>query len=279
VGSAEAKINPSRRHGDTEKNLDSASSMRRIAVEDHGQLARVTFTHPPLNVIDFQMMDVLLAALQQLEQRREISEVIIGGDERGFSAGVDVAVHTPDLIRTMLQKFHGLILALVKFPKITIAQVHGACFGGGAELAMVCDMCFTTPDAKWGFPEITLGCYPPVACTALAALVGQKRAADLVFTGRTFRGEDAAEWGLANDAHLEGELQKAIQRTVDHILKLSPAALAVAKKAFYAWDSMHLDKGLARAEKIYLEELMQTEDVKEGIEAWMEKRKPVWTGK
>jgi cyclohexa-1,5-dienecarbonyl-CoA hydratase len=140
-------------------------------------------------------------------------------------------------------------------------------------------MCFTTPDAKWGFPEITLACYPPVACTALAALAGQKRAADLVFTGRIFSGKEAAEWGLANEAHAEGALQQAIQRTVDHLLKLSPAALAMAKKAFYAWDSMHLDKGLARAEKIYLEELMQTDDVKEGIAAWMEKRKPVWKGK
>jgi cyclohexa-1,5-dienecarbonyl-CoA hydratase len=253
--------------------------MRRIAVETHGQVTYITLAHPPLNVIDFQMMDELLAVLQQLEQRREISVVTISGGERGFSAGVYVAAHTPDLIQTMLQKFHGLILALVKFPKITIAEVHGVCLGGGAELAMVCDMCFTTPDAKWGFPEITLGCYPPVACAALAALVGQKRAADLVFTGRTFRGEEAAAWGLANEAQSEGELQQAIQSTVDHLLKLSPAALAVAKKAFYAWDSMHLDKGLARAEKIYLEELMQTEDAQEGIAAWMEKRKPVWRSK
>jgi cyclohexa-1,5-dienecarbonyl-CoA hydratase len=253
--------------------------MKRVHVELHGPLARITLTRPPLNVIDFQMMDELLAALQQLEQRKEISVVVISGGGRGFSAGVDVAVHTPDKIQTMLQKFHGVILALTKVPKIMIAEVHGVCLGGGAELAMVCDMCFTTPDAKWGFPEITLGCYPPVACTALAALVGQKRAADLAFTGRTFSGEEAAEWGLANEALPEGELQKAIQRTVDHLLKLSPAVLAVAKKAFYAWDSMHLDKGLARAEKIYLEELMQTEDVKEGITAWIEKRKPVWKGK
>jgi cyclohexa-1,5-dienecarbonyl-CoA hydratase len=115
-----------------------------------------------------------------------------------------------------------------------------------------------------------------VACTALAALVGQKRAAELVFTGRTFSGEEAAEWGLANEAHPEGELREVIQRTLDHLLKLSPAALAVAKKAFYAWDSIHLDKGLARAEKIYLEELMRTEDAQEGIQAWLEKRKPVW---
>ena len=165
-----------------------------IAVATHGPLARITLAHPPLNVIDFQMMDELLAALQQLEQRKEISAVIINGAGRGFSPGVDVAVHTPELIQAMLQNFHGVILALVKFPKITIAEVHGVCLGGGAELAMVCDMCFTTLDAKWGFPEITLGCYPPVACTALAALVGQKRAADLVFTGRTFTGKEAAAW-------------------------------------------------------------------------------------
>lgn len=256
-----------------------SSSIHRVSVDVQGKLARITLAHPPLNVIDFQMMDELSTALQELERNREVSVVVFSGGERAFSAGVDVAVHTPDKINMMFQKFHGLIGALVKFPKITIAEVQGACLGGGAELAMVCDMAYTTPDAKWGFPEITLGCYPPVACTALAALVGQKRAAELVFTGRTFNGEEAAAWGLANEARPAAELKEAIQRTVDSLLKLSPASLAIAKKAFYAWDSVHLDKGLARAEKIYLEELMQTEDAKEGVAAWMEKRKPVWRGK
>jgi cyclohexa-1,5-dienecarbonyl-CoA hydratase len=250
----------------------------RLIIDLQAPVARITFIHPPLNVLDFPMMDELRQALNQLDQRGEISAVVFSGGARAFSAGVDVAVHTPEKIQTMFEKFHGLILALTKFPKITIAEVSGACLGGGAELAMVCDMCFTTPDAKWGFPEITLGCYPPVACTALAALVGQKRAADLIFTGRIISGADAAEWGLANSAHAEADLQKAIQNTLDHLLKLSPAALAHAKKAFYAWDSIHLDKGLARAEKIYIEELMQTEDAKEGIQAWLEKRKAQWKG-
>src|SRR5882672_8645629 len=257
----------------------SATTASRINIQHDGPLARITLTHPPLNVIDFQMMDELLDALQKLEQNKEIVAVVLSGDERGFSAGVDVAIHTPDKIQIMLQKFHSVIGALVKFSKITIAEVHGVCLGGGAEVAMVCDMAYTTGKAKWGFPEITLGCYPPVACAALAALVGQKRAADLIFTGRTFTGKEAAAWGLANEAHSVDKLQDALQRTFDHLFKLSPASLAVAKKAFYAWDSMHLDKGLARAEKIYLEELMQTEDVKEGIDAWMQKRKPVWKGK
>jgi len=253
--------------------------MTRIALETNGPLARITLAHPPVNVIDFQMMDELAEALRQLEQQKEVSVVIISGGDRGFSAGVDVAVHTPGKIQTMLQKFHGVIGALAKFPKVTIAEVHGACLGGGAELAMMCDMVYTTPDATWGFPEITLGCYPPVACAALAAIVGQKRAAELVFTGRTFTGEEAASWGLANEAQPQKDLQQAVQRTIEHLLKLSPAALAVAKKAFYAWDSIHLDKGMARAERIYVEELMQTEDAKEGIAAWLEKRKPAWTGK
>jgi cyclohexa-1,5-dienecarbonyl-CoA hydratase len=255
------------------------NSTGRLSVSQQAPLARITLTHPPLNVFDFAMMDELSAALRQLGQRREISTVILTGGERAFSAGVDVAVHTPDLIQLMFQKFHGLILALTRFPKITIAEVHGVCLGGGAELAMLCDMCFTTKNAKWGFPEITLGCYPPVACAALAALVGQKRAADMIFTGRTFTGEEAANSGLANEAHFEGELQTAIEGALDYLFKLSPAALAHAKKAFYAWDSIHLDKGLARAEKIYIEELMQTEDAKEGIQAWLEKRRPEWKGR
>jgi cyclohexa-1,5-dienecarbonyl-CoA hydratase len=254
-------------------------STDRFTVELHAPLARITFARPPLNVFDFPMMDGLAAALKDLEQRLEVSVVVLSGGPRAFSAGVDVAVHTSDKIPTMLQKFHGLILALTRLTKITIAEVHGACLGGGAELAMVCDMCFTADSARWGFPEITLGCYPPVACTALAAIVGEKRAADLIFTGRTFTGREAAEWGLALCAHPENEVERAIQDRLDHLFKLSPAALAHAKKAFYAWDSIHLDKGLARAEKIYIEELMQTEDVKEGIQAWIEKRKPAWKGR
>jgi cyclohexa-1,5-dienecarbonyl-CoA hydratase len=85
--------------------------------------------------------------------------------------------------------------------------------------------------------------------------------------------------GLANRAVPDAELAAAVERTVQELLKLSPAALAVTKKAVYAWDAMHFDKGLARAEKIYLEDLMKTADAQEGIRAFMEKRQPKWAGK
>jgi cyclohexa-1,5-dienecarbonyl-CoA hydratase len=117
-----------------------------------------------------------------------------------------------------------------------------------------------------------------VACTALAALVGQKFAAELILTGRTISGIEAAEIRLANRAVPDEELVPVVDYTVQELLRLSPAALAVTKKALYAWDSMHFDKGLARAEKIYLEDLMKTADAQQGIRAFMEKREPKWTG-
>ncbi|HEY6249221.1 MAG TPA: enoyl-CoA hydratase/isomerase family protein [Candidatus Angelobacter sp.] len=257
----------------------STLKMKRIALELDGRVARIHLDHAPVNVFDLPMMDELFVTLQELEARSEVSAIILSGSKRAFSAGVDVAIHTPDKTPAMLQKFHGLIGLLAKLRKVTIAEVRGMCLGGGAELAMICDLVYTADNATWGFPEITLGCYPPVACTALAALVGQKRAADLVLTGRSITGTEAAAWGLANEAHPEEELAKAVQSALDRLLDLSPAVLSVAKKAFYAWDSIHLDKGLARAEKIYVEELMQTQDAQEGINSWLEKRDPEWKGR
>jgi len=113
----------------------------------------------------------------------------------------------------------------------------------------------------------------------LAAVVGQKHAAELVLTGRQITGEDAMRIGLANEALPEDELAEIVDDTADRIASLSPAALALTKKALYAWDSAHFDKGLARAEQIYLEELMKLDDAREGIAAWLEKRPPKWTGK
>jgi cyclohexa-1,5-dienecarbonyl-CoA hydratase len=255
------------------------SKLARIYLEIEGRVARVTLQNLPLNVIDLQMMEELTQTLAELEARSDVSVIVLNGAGKAFSAGVDVAAHTPDKIEEMLAKFHGVIRALVATKKVTVAAVHGHCLGGGAEFAMMCDLVYTTENAQWGFPEIKLGCYPPVACAALAALVGQKRAAELILTGGTISGRDAAVIGLATRAVAEQELTRATEEAISQLLALSSAALAVTKKAFYAWDAMHFDKGLSRAEKIYLEDLMKTADAHEGIRAFMEKRSPQWQGK
>jgi cyclohexa-1,5-dienecarbonyl-CoA hydratase len=258
---------------------DLAPSLSRITLELRPPVARFFLQSPPRNVIDIPMMEQLAEALAEIESRQEISVLVIGGRGKTFSAGVDVAAHTPDKVEAMLAKFHAAIRALVGTKTVTIAVVHGHCLGGGAELAMVCDLAYTTENANWGFPEISLGCYPPVAATALAAIVGQKHAADLILTGRSITGAEAAEIGLANRAVPEGQLTATVEETVKRLAELSPAALAVTKKALYGWDSIHFDKGLARAEKIYVDELVKTEDAQEGVAAFLQKRRPVWKGK
>src|SRR5947208_2863079 len=247
-----------------------------IAVE--ACVARVALANPPQNVITIAMMEDLAKALEEIEARREVAAILLSGSGVNFSSGVDVAAHTPERVREMLTKFHTMIRALLNSSKVTIAEVHGNCLGGGAELAMVCDMVYTARDARWGFPEIKLGCFPPVAAVGLAALVGQKRAAELVLTGRQISGAEALAIGLANAAVNEQELEAAVNEALERLSKLSPASLAATKKAFYCWDAMHFDKGLARAEQVYLDELMKTEDAREGITAWMEKREPKWSG-
>jgi cyclohexa-1,5-dienecarbonyl-CoA hydratase len=262
-----------------EKKAETPAELSRLAVAVEPPVARITLQHAPLNVIDIAMMDELATALADLEERTDIAVVVLSASGKAFSVGVDVAAHTPDKIQEMLSKFHGVILKLVGTKKVTIAAVHGHCLGGGAELAMVCDLVYTAENATWGFPEIKLGCYPPVAATALAALVGQKHAADLVLTGRTITGSEAADIGLVNRALADEQVDAAVEESVDDLVQLSPAALAITKKAIYAWNSMHFDKGLARAEQVYLDELMKTEDAQEGIRAFVEKRKPVWKGR
>lgn len=253
--------------------------LTRISCEIEGAVARIELRNPPLNVIDIAMMEELARSLADVEARSDVSVIVLSGAGKAFSAGVDVAAHTPDKVEEMLAKFHAVIRALVATTKITIASVHGLCLGGGAELAMVCDLAYTVDDAEWGFPEIRLACFPPVACTALAALIGQKKAAEMILTGRSITGREAAEIGLVTRAVGEKHLDSTVQATTAQVSRLSPAALRVAKKASYAWDSMHFDKGLARAEKIYFDDLIKTADAQEGIRAFLEKRSPKWTGK
>ena len=210
--------------------MPTTETASRLALDFAPPIARITLHHPPLNVIDVPMMDELAQSLTEIEARPDVSAIVLCGDGKAFSAGVDVAAHAPDKVNEMLTKFHAVIRALVATKKVTIAAVHGHCLGGGAELAMVCDIVYTTESAQWGFPEIKLGCYPPVACTALAALIGQKRAAELILTGRTIGGKEAAEIGLANRAVSENDLPAVVDECIARLRKLSPAALAIGEE-------------------------------------------------
>jgi cyclohexa-1,5-dienecarbonyl-CoA hydratase len=257
--------------------LNANTAYTRIAVELRPPAARVTLRNPPLNVIDMTMMEELRAALEQVETRPEISVIVFAGSDSAFSSGVDVAAHTPEQVREMLALFHSVIRSVVESTKLTVASVRRHCLGGGAELALMCDVAYAAPDSVWGFPEIKLACYAPVASVALCAIVGQKLAAEMLLTARTLTGEEALAAGLVNGVAENPET--LVADCVQRVSQLSPAALRLAKKAFYAWHAIHFDKGLARAEQIYNDELIMTADAREGITAFLERRRPNWVGK
>ena len=141
----------------------------------------------------------------------------------------------------------------------------------------MCDLIYAGEDAIFGFPEIKLAAFPAVAMAALSAVIGQKLAAELVLTGRTITAKEALDMGLVNAIAEDPETQ--VTECLQRIGQLSPVALRTAKKAFYGWDAIHFDKGLMRTEEIYREEIMRSEDAREGIRAFNEKRRPHWTGK
>lgn len=254
----------------------NTENFQRISVRIDFPVAYIVLTHPPLNVIDIAMMRELSTAIEYLETQPQLSTVVLSGSGRAFSAGVDIPAHRPETIGEMLASFHDVIRRLLHSTKVTVAKVAGACLGGGAELAMVCDLVYTARDASWAFPEIKLACFPPVASAGLSALVGQKRASELILTGRQISGDEALAIGLATRAAAADHLDELVEETLNRLRELSPAALATTKKALRRLDLVQFEQALSNAEQIYRDDLMKTEDAREGIEAWIERRPPAW---
>src|SRR6267143_416063 len=141
----------------------ASTSPGRIASHLHPPVARIALHNPPLNVIDIPMMEQLAAAIAEAEACPDVTVIAFAGSDKVFSAGVDVAAHTSEHVQEMLTNFHAVFRAVVSARKVAVATVHGHCLGGGAELAMVCDIVVASESSTWGFPEISLGCFPPVA--------------------------------------------------------------------------------------------------------------------
>ena len=177
----------------------------------------------------------------------------------------------------MIEVFHRVFRTMNRMDQVTVAEVFGACLGGGCELAALCDFVITAEDAKIGQPEIELACFPPVAAAAFGAIVGPRRAADLVLTGRIIDGREAERIGLATRAVPAASLEAETKKIVAALAARSRPVLALTKKALRACHPGAFEKSLAEAERIYLEELAATEDMKEGLTAFLEKRRPAWS--
>ena len=248
-----------------------------ILLEKRDETAFLTLDRPPLNVLDLSALRQLQAALDSLRADEAVDFLVIrGAGERAFSAGVDVKDHTRDKVPEMLEVVHGAIRTLLSLPQITIARVRGACLGGGCEIASSCDFILASEESFFATPEIQVGCYPPVALARFPSQIGYHRAVELILTGRRIPAREAAAIGLINRALPAAGLDAAVQELLEELRGKSRAVLRLALKGLRELTLKGFSERLARSEEIYLKELLQTDDVEEGVRAFLEKRKPAW---
>jgi cyclohexa-1,5-dienecarbonyl-CoA hydratase len=248
-----------------------------IGLHREGRMATVLLSRPPLNILDLASLQAFERGLGALARDPALDVLVVrGAGERAFSAGVAVQDHVGDKIGPTLAAFHGALRLLRDLDAVTLACVRGHCLGGGLELALACDLVVASDEATFGLPEITLGCYPPVAAALLPRWIGRPRALDLILTGRTFDAAEAERLGLLTRRVAVGELDAACTEIVGALLARSGAAMRLAKRAVRAGEEQPFAPALAEAERIYLQELVATADMNEGIAAFLGKRKPAW---
>ena len=246
-----------------------------LLLDRDGRTATVTINRPPLNILDIPTIARLGEIVAELDRDEELQLLVIrGAGERAFSAGVAVQDHTPELVGPMLESLHGAIRKLRDLSAVTVAAVQGHCLGGGMELALACDLVIATEDARFGQPEIELGCYPPVAAALYPSLIGPGRTLDLLLTGRTLTCEEAERMGLVT--RRVGNLDGGLSGLAAEILAKSAAVIRLTKKAVRAGRDHGFSEALSESERLYLDELCPTADMAEGVAAFLEKRRPVW---
>lgn len=214
-----------------------------------GGRADLSIDRPPVNVLDAAALEEIGTLVRGVGER----VLVLAGLPRAFSAGVSVAEHAPEpaSIERMLAAMRQALNALVRTPAVTIASVSGACLGGGAELAAACDLVVMADDARVGFPEIRLACFPPGAAALLPLKIGEARAADWILTGRTLSGREAAAAGFAARSVASAELEADTNRLAERLLSTAPAALAAARDLLRAERRRALAEALPRAEDAY----------------------------
>lgn len=243
---------------------------------DNG-LATLSIDRAPFNVLDIPTMIEINSALDRCQKDAAVRLLLItGSGEKAFSAGVEVADHTPDKVDLMIESFHGIFRRLQAVPVPTVAAVNGAALGGGMELAIACDMIVAAAGAKLGQPEIKLAVFPPIAAVLLPRLVSKARAMEILLGGENFSAEEGLAMGLVNRVFPRASFAVDTQAFLAPFLNLSGVALASTVRAIRAAAGKPFAEALDAAERIYLNELMATDDAKEGLNAFLEKRKPVW---
>ncbi|MCS6886046.1 MAG: enoyl-CoA hydratase/isomerase family protein [Acidobacteriota bacterium] len=245
------------------------------------RIGYIVFNRPPLNIFTISMMKEINAALNAMSRNMSVSCIVFAAiaGSKAFSAGVSVEEHRPETVYQMLDSFHSIFRTLYAYSKPIIAVVDGPALGGGCELVAFCDVVIATDRAKFGQPEIRLGVFPPMGSIILPRVIGLKRATELMYTGETIDALEAQSLGLVNVIVEVENLQERVQEILSRFSRESAVALEATRRAILTAYYPDFNELLSRVEDQYLLQLMNCQDPIEGINAFLEKRPPVWKHK
>jgi cyclohexa-1,5-dienecarbonyl-CoA hydratase len=249
----------------------------RIETRFDGAVAYVTLNRPPVNVIDFAMIDEIKAFLAAVRAEPRLCAVVLQGAGRVFSAGVDIPSHLPATVHRMIREVHSVFELLDDVSVPTIGLVRGQCLGGACELVVYLDYVIATGNARFGLPEIKLGVFPPAAAAFFPQRFGYQGAMQMLLTGESIEPEAAARIGLVSEVVAEEAANDALEAALAPLRQRSAIALRMVKRASIRARGRTFRDLVAPSEAVYLEQLMATRDAIEGLESFMEKRDPVWT--
>ena len=254
-----------------------------ILVDRQDRVAILTIDRPDkLNALNQQVRDEMLELLEELKTDDDVGVIVVtGSGNKAFVAGADIQEFDgrSPMDQRHAMRFPRLYDVMSEFPKPVIAMINGFCLGGGCELAMSCDVRVASDNARFGQPEIKLGLIPGGGGTQrLPRLVGLGQAMRLILTGEMIPAEEAREIGLVELVVPLDELRDRTLEMASAMASKSPLTLKVAKQALRASERMSIEEGLLYERDLFCL-CFSTEDMKEGVQAFLEKRDPEWTGR
>jgi len=250
-------------------------SYQHILTASNYGVATIDLNRPPLNVLNIEMMDEINRELDRLKGDPP-KLLVFRAEGKAFSAGVDVGEHMGDLMPKMIDAFHGIFRRMDELGVPSIAAVQGAALGGGCELAIYCDMVIASERAKFGQPEIKVGVFPPIAALILPRIIGRKKAMEFILSGDTWSAEEAKRVGMINEIAPADEFESAVESFIGRFLGNSSVVMKLTRESALCGLQDDPGTGLDRIEELYMNELMKTHDANEGLEAFLNKRPPVW---
>lgn len=247
----------------------------KVWLDRDGRLLRLRLDRPKANILDAALAGALEYAFVQQGNAANLRGVLIDASGAHFSFGASIEEHLPDRCAAMLASFHRLILRVFASPAPVLVAIRGQCLGGGLELASAGHLLFAAPDAKFGQPEIQIGVFAPAASCLLPERVGLAAAEDLLISGRSIGAAEAAAMGLVTEIVDDPEAA-ALAYFDRHLAPKSASSLRFATRAARQGTIDRVAAKLAAVERLYLGELMATQDAVEGLAAFIEKRPARW---